>query len=340
MRMLLGETADIFYPNQYMMKSSGGKWEGETVLRVLAFDGVTGEEVVNQVITGETSGATGTVVSSLVSQQTKNNFNDSVTEFQIDNITGTFNDSEIISAVSSTSDREVKFTVYGIISNLEIDSPGTLYSKDEIVDLEVLGNDFAEVVVDEVTTGRIDSVIVDDKGTEYAVGDKVTFTSNTVDVDAVAATGEIAMVGGGIAQETATIAFFEDDDSENSIVMEDTTGSSLIPFNIILEESREDTIITNGTSYAFGLGGNLNADTDTLSVLIDNTFFPATEFTTNRDVAYINWVASGTTITFTDLLPAGTEISIFATQSDYILLDRTDIVGGVTGTGTTNRQTI
>ena len=59
------------------------------------------------------------------------------------------------------------------------------------------------------------------------------------------------MVGGGIAQETATIAFFEDDDSENSIVMEDTTGSSLIPFNIILEESREDTIITNGTILCF-----------------------------------------------------------------------------------------
>jgi len=223
MRMLLGETADVFYPNQYMMKSSGGDWKGETTIRVLAFPNVTGEEVVNQTITGETTGATATVVSSLVNQQTKNDFNDSVTEFEIDDIIGTFSDSEIVSAVSNTSDRLVRFTVYGIVSKLEINNTGALYSKDEVVELESLGNDLAEVVVDEVSTGRINSVVVDNTGTEYAVGDKVVFTSNTIDVDAIPATGEVAMIGGGVTLETATIAFFEDTDTENNLVLEEST---------------------------------------------------------------------------------------------------------------------
>jgi len=108
----------------------------------------------------------------------------------------------------------------------------------------------------------------------------------------------------------------------------------LTAFNIILEESREDVIVTNGTSKIFGLGGNLNANTDTLQVYINNTLYPETEFTTNRDTARTNWSATGTNITFTDLLAAGTEISIRAIQDDFLLLDRTDTTGGVTGSGT------
>jgi len=337
MRMLLGETADIFYPNQYMMKASSGRWEGETVLRVLAFSNVTGEEVVNQIITGETSGATATVVSSLVSQQTKDEFNDSVTEFEIANITGTFDDSEIVSAVSSTSNRLVKFTVFGIISEINIENRrgGTLYSKDEVVDLEILGNDFAEVVVDEVLLGRVGSVIVDDSGTDYAVGDVVTFTSNAVDSKAEPATGAVAMVGGGIEQETATVAFYESTTDSNSIVMESGTRSTEISFNIILEEVKEDRIVSNGTSTTYAIGSNINTDTDEILVFLNDVSIPATTFKTSRDIAFTNWTTSGTNITFNAVLLAGIKITIRQAQVNHIILDRTDIVGGVTGTGTT-----
>jgi hypothetical protein len=343
MRMLLGETADVFYPNQYMMKSSGGKWEGETVLRVLAFDGVTGEEVVNQIVTGEISGATATVVSSLVSQQTKNDFNDSVTELEIANITGTFDDSEIISGVSSTNDRLVKFTVFGIVSEVIINNfadsddgtiKGNLYSKDEVVEIEVLGNDFAEVVVDEVSRGRVESVFVDDAGTDYAVGEVVTFISNTLDVDAVAATGEISMVGGGIAQESGTIAFFEDTDTFFSIVMEPDTLETLTPFNFILEETRQFKFNTDGISTVYSIGSDLNADTDDLVVLIDGAPLIKQFYKDKIDILYTNWSASGNTITFTEALLANKKVTIRHRQNDNLLLDRTDIVGGVTGSGT------
>ena len=205
MRMLLGENADIFYPNQYMVGSSKGDWQKETVLRVLAFENSDGQSVVNQTITGKTSGATATVISSLVSQQTSGDFNDSVTEFIIGNLEGTFQVEEVVSGISTLDDRETKFTVYGIVSNVSIDHGGSLYSKGEPIELESVGNNFAEAIVDEVKSGSVDSVVIDDVGINYAVGDTVTFTSNSVDTNVKAATAIVSMIGGGILQETGTL---------------------------------------------------------------------------------------------------------------------------------------
>ena len=80
-------------------------------------------------ITGKKSGATETVISSFVSQQTSGDFNDSVTEFIIGNLEGTFQVEEVVSGISTLDDRETKFTVYCIVSNVSIDHGGSLYSK-------------------------------------------------------------------------------------------------------------------------------------------------------------------------------------------------------------------
>ena len=266
MRILLGETADIIYPNQYMMKASTGDWNKKSVLRVLAFSNVDGAEVVSQKITGQTSGATATVVSTIISQQTKDNFNDSVTEFEIANVNGVFQDGEVVSGVSTVNNREVKFTVFGIVQTITIDRGGALYSVNESVPLENVGNNLATAVVDEVSTGSVSGVIVDDGGINYEVGDVVTFTANSVDTDVQAATGEVTMIGGGILQETATI---EDDtiahpDGSN-IVLEDSTVVSEVGFNFVLEQKRKDLIYGNGISKSYSLT-NIDADIDTLVV--------------------------------------------------------------------------
>ena len=58
MRLLLGESAEIFYPTEYMLRLSDGDWRRRTIMRVQTGSGVSGDEVINQVITGATSGAT------------------------------------------------------------------------------------------------------------------------------------------------------------------------------------------------------------------------------------------------------------------------------------------
>ena len=321
MRILLGETADIFYPNQYMIKASTGDFNKKSVLRVLAFPNVIGEEVISQEITGQTSGAKATVVSAIVSQQTKENFNDSVTEFEIANISGTFQDGEVVSGISTVNDREVKFTVFGIVSDINMIRGGSFYSKNEIVSLENVGNDLAEIVVDEVTSGSVSGVHIDDAGTNYQVGDVVSFTSNAEDTDVSPATAVVATVGGGILQETGTLEDTAKTDA--CIVFERGTVESEVSFNFILEQKRRDIFYGDGESKDYTLT-NTNASEDTLEVELNGQIYSSTIVGQTRDSIITRWTASGTTISFTNILPVGTEVKVEATNVDSLILDGTD----------------
>ena len=83
-RILLGEEAEIFYPNIHMLRTSDGDWRTEITLRCTSFTGVTGDEVLNQIITGASSGTTATVNDVITFQEGTQ----SVTEFKLANIVG------------------------------------------------------------------------------------------------------------------------------------------------------------------------------------------------------------------------------------------------------------
>ena len=216
-RLLLGESAEIFYPTEYMLRLSDGDWRQRTIMRVAAGSGVSGDEVINQVITGQTSGATAVVIDSLVLQQGAT----SVTEFRIANITGTFVDGETIVANSTTRDVDVTFTIEAIVASTSLINDGILHADNEDIDLENIGNGFGEIKVDGIAEGSVSEVIVDDVGQKYEVGDVLTFTANSVDTNVSSATGFVSMVGGGIQLETATL----DDSSltDDAIILESGT---------------------------------------------------------------------------------------------------------------------
>ena len=48
MRMLLGENAQVTYPNQYMMKSSDGNWTSKTIIRVLHLQMLTPQKLLEE----------------------------------------------------------------------------------------------------------------------------------------------------------------------------------------------------------------------------------------------------------------------------------------------------
>ena len=91
MRLLLGETASIFYPNQYMLKVSNGDWRQKTTMRVETI-GSAADEIVNQVITGQTSLATAIVVDTITFLQGST----SVTELEIDTVVGSFQEGRLL----------------------------------------------------------------------------------------------------------------------------------------------------------------------------------------------------------------------------------------------------
>ena len=312
-RLLLGESAEIFYPTEYMLRLSDGDWRRKTIMRVAAGSGVSGDEVINQVITGQTSGAT-VVIDSLVLQQGAT----SVTEFRIANITGTFVDGETIVANSTTRDVDVTFTIEAIVASTTLVNDGILHADNEDIDLENIGNGFGEIKVDGIAEGSVSEIIVDDVGQKYEVGDVLTFTANSADTNVSSATGFVSMVGGGIQLETATL----DDSSltDDAIILESGTTTQLQSFNIQSEQNVDDRFRGDGETVAFTLT-DVNANVDTVVVNVNNVQTPSV----NASGVTV-WTASGTTLTFSsDFTPAlGDEIYVYANRNDLIILDGTN----------------
>ena len=263
MRLLLGEDANVIYPNEYMMRSSDGTWIENQILRVTAFSGVRGVEVVGEKITGQTSGATALVKDALTVQQGSV----SVTEFQIQDVDGSFSDGEVVKGRSTSRDVDVSFTVGTIVGGGVVVNDGILHDAGEAITVESIGNESAEVIVDVIKSGGVSSVAVDDAGSGYQVGDVLTFTNPSSDNDTETAVGFVSAIGGGFAQETGTL-----DDSNvtsDTIVLEEDTNSNLESSDIILETNGKDFFVADGLNRVFKLN-NTSTLTDTLTLYLDN----------------------------------------------------------------------
>ena len=312
MRLLLGEEGSIFYPNIYMMKPSAGEWGQKTTIRVTPIGVVSGEELVNQIITGGTSGATATVISSLTTQQsnTSATFNDSVTILEIVPIDGTFTETEIITGISSTRDVNVTFTVQSFVTTTTVTNDGILHTDQEVVTVEAVGNENASIIVDGITGGSVSEVIVDDVGTLYEEGDIVTFTSDSADTDISTATGFVSMVGGGIQLE---------DSSTDRLSIETATVTRFEPFEILLEDIQSDKFVGDGTTLEFTLV-NTSATTDDLTVTIDNVIVKPTA---NDGTTVFTLSGSKITFTLVNVPAVGAQIFVYS-NNDKIILNATD----------------
>ena len=259
-RMLLDENAEIFYPEKYMLRASGGKWNSNTIIRTTPGTGAVGTEIHGKVVTGQTSGATGLVINS-------SNFSQggtAIIEFEIGSISGTFSSGETITAISTVQDVSMSFTIKNIVSSASVSNNGILYSVGDKISLDSdVGNGVAEVQVSKIKEGSVSGVVVDDAGTKYEVGDVVTFASTESNV--AAATGFVSIIDGSI-QLNGT-----DSDSTNAgdyLVYESGTNLSLVSGDILLDGT--DSIGSNAGSNlrqesgvaATGMGTPTNSNTE------------------------------------------------------------------------------
>ena len=314
LRLLLGEQPEITYPNQFMMKISGGDWGQTTIMRVTPDGDVQGDEVLNQLITGQTSGAIATVESATgLLQGTA-----SITELQIAGIIGTFTTGEKVTATSLTRDVTVGFTVTSIVSSATAVNDGVLHSLEEPVSVESVGNGFATVEVNEIKAGGVSEVKVDDAGTLYEVGDTLTFTASSADTDISSATGFVSMIGGGIQLESGTLD--DSDITTDSLILESRTQTHLEPFSIQLEEVITETFKGDGSTKVFTLS-TLNTSTDAvITVYVDNVLQQTTDLAGNTI-----YTLSSATLTFTDAPSNNAKIFVVGGDNDQLLLDGTDI---------------
>ena len=191
-RILVDQIADVFYPNENMLKLSKGNFRKIPVLRLTATSSdISGDEIFGTIITGETSTATGLVesVTSFLEAGV------TIVEVGLEEISGTFQTGETVTATSVSRDVIVEFTVQTIVTDLTITNDGILNAPLQKIAFENLGDGSVDARVETVSAGSVNGLIIDDAGSGYAVNDTLVFTS-TVENDVVSnANGFVSSVG-------------------------------------------------------------------------------------------------------------------------------------------------
>ena len=212
-QMLFNETPDIYYPNRDLLKPSIGKFSSKSILRVTQNSG----NILN--LTGKTiTMISGTnIASALVENVTAFGIGSTFVfelELNSETIEGTFLNGATITGVDNSDETLVaKGTIKTILNNLSVANDGHLYTTDSSVTISGGGGSGATALIEEVGLGGIDEIIVVNGGSNYAVGDTVTF--NYTNSGGASAEAVVAVVNGGFAGETGT--------SADHIVLEDGT---------------------------------------------------------------------------------------------------------------------
>ena len=245
MRILLDENADVFYPNQYMLKSSNADWDKPTILRCATVGGSKADEIIGQSITGQSSDATALVQNTTVFSAAGGV---SYVELELSEIVGTFESGETIYAISSVEDVRYNFVVKKINTTASITNDGTLYTAGNELDLDTavsIGSGDISAKVGDIQTGSVSGVLVDDAGTNYEIGDLVVFTDNSSEAGFVKeAEAEVTVIHGNIVDET----------DSDIILQEEGTNSIRELFNFQLEEGTiagEEPYAVYGTNRVY-----------------------------------------------------------------------------------------
>ena len=247
-RILFNEVSETFYPREQILKASDGQWDTQKVLRAVATIGNT-TNLVGRTITGQTSGATAVVESVrkfiLGAKE--------ISEFIINNDTydGTFVIGEQITGTATDADDYfIKANITGIPGTKTVTNDGNLYTTADLITING-GGVGASLTINDVGTGGISEIIIDDNGSGYTVGDVLNFT-NTGTQGANAA-GFVSVVNGGFTLEESTSS------TEDHIVLEDETtrgdqyfGNKIVQepeTNSNLNDITDIFLTNNGSGY-------------------------------------------------------------------------------------------
>ena len=241
-KILLGEEAEIFYPNQYMTKPSAADWDKPTIIRVSSPDDIDADELIGQSITGNSSLATALVENSTTFSLSGGT---SYIEFEISSVVGTFENGETAYGRSGKGDVRFNFIINQIISSASISNDGTLYSVDDVIDLDssvAIGSGDVSAVVGTIQRGSVSGVIIDNAGSNYEIGELVVFEKNSSE------DGEVQEAL-GVVTSTNGLIVSEEDTADNVIIQESGTNTFEEQFNFQLEEG---TLIAEEPFAVFG----------------------------------------------------------------------------------------
>ena len=250
-RLLFNESSETIYPRENLLKTSAGQFDSLKILRIIERVGNT-EGLIGRTITGKDSKATA-IIENLSRFQIGT---ETVTELIVnqESVVGNFQVGEEVSGTTSdTDDFFIKADITGIPGTKTLTNTGALYKIDDLV--KVTGGGIGALFqISDIGTGSVDELILDDAGSNYAIGDVINF-NNTGTLGANAA-GFIRVVNGGIANE---------DSSGDRIVLEEfTQEGDRYAGDVIVQETETGT--GDITDLFLSNGGNGYKTTPVLTI--------------------------------------------------------------------------
>lgn len=165
LQLLTGNSGEIFYPNQFLMKSSDGEWVKDYNIFVENSD-LIDNSFISTLVTGKESGATAII------ESIETHFNYQTTErflkIRISNIKGEFADTVMI---FDNGNIRLELPSYKTINNVVIENAGNNYKPGDT--LSIPGDPTFICRVQDVYAGKIDSYAILNGGTGYSVGDVI-----------------------------------------------------------------------------------------------------------------------------------------------------------------------
>jgi len=200
-RILFGENSETIYPRESLLRVSDGKFDSRLIIRAIN-DGETDTvKLIGRTITGQTSEAT-----AIVENVFKYSFGQySISEFTINAETssGTFQIGENVRGTESDdTDTFIKATITGIPGDKTITNDGAL---NEVNDKIVLtgGGIGGKFLTNQIGSGKIDEIIIDDGGFDFEIGDKLVFDNDGT--EGGGAQGFVSVVNGGFGPQDGNI---------------------------------------------------------------------------------------------------------------------------------------
>ncbi len=293
-RILFNNQSETFYPREQMLKVSDGKWNTQTVLRVLSTQGET-LSLIGRQIKGRTSNAT-----AIVENVEKFYVGaDEVSEITInkETLVGTFAVSETIEGTESDqSDYYILATITGVPGTKTINNDGNLYTTNDIIKISG-GGQQASMQISDVGSGKITEIVVDNGGSGYKIGDTLSF-DNTGTFGSNAS-GVVTVVNGAVSNEDTDHIVLEEETSAgdhltgDKIVFESGTGTGDITDIYLTNggdgyKSLPTVTVTSdsGTAseilaYGNNVGRILGIKTSNLGIKYENSPSPSLAFINN-----------------------------------------------------------
>lgn len=266
-RILFNEPAEIYYPKVDLLRSSDGKYDKRTVIKVIEITGnsfnLIGQQIT-QVVNTEKGIAKATAFVESVIKTTVGSFVIAEININPTTIVGIFKAGSTITGFDNINDTLITVTSQSLIGNIRIDTDGSYYTIGQ--SFKVNGGSGTDLLcnVGTVQTGGITDIFVDTPGTNYRKGQLINF--NNTDTGGYGAKAVIEEVDQtAIILETKVDALFSS--GALSFDLGDITDNYVaLPFYYNLAGTR---LTGSGTGASFNVG-YVEGSPDTYQIRIGN----------------------------------------------------------------------